>query len=219
MRTAEIVESYFEYRASVLPPMFAAWTLPNALVEALYPVLKQWQVGLGDISWNKETTSFQDLQLTINVTKLRALLKIGLESVSCVALNPDWSEAVVLVGMFQTALGTIFKAAKTEISSHEDVLSMHITPGPKSFKSTLSTFVNEKVLGAAQMFGVSVYHEDSSIVLDKSVKYDEALFVRIYRKLPLGLDFMGAAKYLYDDEVRVLKLIGMDELIEVEPES
>lgn len=219
MATAEIVESYFEYKAIVSNPMFSAWTLPNALVEALFPALRTWNVGLGDISWNKESTSFQDLQVTFNVTQLRAILRVGLDSIGCVAVNPDWSEAAVLVDLFQTAIGMVCRTGKTDIASHEDVLAMHVKPGDKNFRDIMAALINENLLGSAQMYGASVYREDSSVILDKSVKYEGGLFVRLHRKLPVGTDFMQVAKTLYEDEVRTLRLLGLEELIEGAPSS
>ena len=75
----DIAESYFEYRASLSFPIFKAWTPPNALIVGLFPALKRWKVGLGDISWNRDSNSLQDLQLAFNVTDVRAIIEIGLD--------------------------------------------------------------------------------------------------------------------------------------------
>jgi hypothetical protein len=219
MAAAEIVESYFEYNAKVSNPMFAAWTLPNALVAALFPILKAWDVEPGDISWNKESASFQDLQVTFNVSRLRAIIKVGIESIVCIGVNPDWSEAPALVDLFQVAIGAVCKTGHTEIASHEDALAMHVTPGDKNFREIMAKLVSQNLLGSAQMYGASVYREDSSLVLDKSVRYKDALFVRLHRTLPIGIDFMQVAKILFDDEVRTLRLLGLETLIEELPGS
>ena len=213
----DIAESYFEYKASLSFPMFKAWTPPNALIEGLFPALKKWKVGLSDISWNRNSGSLQDLQLTFNVTDLRAIIKIGLDSLSCVAVNPDWSEAASLVELFSNALEVVCKVGKTDVSVHENSLAMHVRGGDKTLDAITAGFVNEKALGPAQMYGVSIYQQDFSLVLDKSARYENAVFVRIYRKLAVGIDFVQVAKTLYEDEVKALALLGLRELIEEAP--
>ena len=212
--TAVIAESYFEYKASLSAPMFKAWTLPNTLVADLFPALKQWDVGLSDISCNKESNSLQDLQLTFNVLRLGATIKVGLDSISCVAVNPDWSQAPALVELYGTAIQVACKTGATSIASHECALAMHVRSGDNGFKETMANLVNGSALGPAQMYGLSIYQNDSSMVLDRSVRYENGLFVRLYRKLSLGVDLVQVAKMLYDDEVKALTMLGLPELLE-----
>jgi hypothetical protein len=208
---ADIPESYFEYKATFTEPIFFAWTLPNQVVVHVMPMLKDWGVELSDVSWNKDSNSFGDLQLTFNVRKLRAALRVSLETLTCIAMNPDWSEAPVLVELFERAVSVV-RGLGITFRAHEHVLAMHVRQGDRDFKARIATLVNEQLLGPGEMYGVSVYREDgSSMAIDKSVRYEKAVFIRIYRTLPVGIPFVGIAKSLYDDEVAVLRLLGFDD--------
>src|SRR5712692_10237188 len=119
MEIAEIPESYLEYNAQFKRPMFSAWTLPNGFVTALYPLLKPLNVSLGDIVWNRETSSFKDLQVTFSINRLNAAVKIGVETATFIASNPDWSEAPALVELFESVMKTIKQAGDSEVSSQD----------------------------------------------------------------------------------------------------
>jgi len=212
--TADIPESYFEYRAEFTVPMFGVWTLPNPLVSSLFLALKGWGIGLGDITWNKEPSSYNDFQITINVLKLNAQIKFGLDSTTFIATNPDWSGAKELMELFKAAMDVIQKAATAGISSQDVALAMHVRTGEKSSKQTMSAFVNADLLGPAQMYGISVYKEDSWFVVDKSVRYPDCFFVRLQRRHGASASFDDIARRLYEDELKVLQMLGLGNLLE-----
>jgi hypothetical protein len=208
-----IPESYFEYRADFSEPMFELWTLPNPLVRMLYLALKRWNVGLSDIGWNKETKNYKDLLITFNVASVNATMRVGLDTVTFNAVNPDWSNAPALLELFEEAIDSIKKIGKVEIVLQEVFLALHICAGQKAFGNTMAGLVNSNLLGPAEMYGVSAYREDSSVVMDKSVRYEGGVFVRLQRKFPASASFPDVAMAIYEDETNVLKLLGVPELI------
>ncbi len=211
---ADIPESYFEYRAEFAAPMFEVWTVPHPLVSSLSAALRKWGVGLGDIAWNKDPSTYKDLQITFNVSKMNALIKLNLDAATFTALNPDWSEAPALIELFETAMGNIQQTTKREVASQEIALAMHVKPGEKPFRDLMSPLVNTDVLGPAQMYGISVYQNDSSFVIDKSLRYQDSVFIRLYRRLGSSTSFSDIAKILHQDESRALGLLGLEELLQ-----
>lgn len=191
--------------------MFEVWTVPNPLVSSLFSALRKWDVGLGDITWNKDASTYKDFQVTFNVSKMNALIKFSMDAATFIALNPDWSEAQALIELFETAMHSIRQTAKGEISSQEIALAMHVKPGAKTFRELMAVLVNTGVLGPAQMYGISVYQDDSSLVIDKSVRYQDSVFVRLQRRLGPSTSFSEIAKILYRDESRALELLGLEE--------
>jgi len=209
-----IPESYFEYRADFSEPIFEVWTVPNPLVYSLFSTLKRWNVGLGDVAWNKDPSSYKDVQLTFNVPKMNAIVRVGLDAATFIAVNPDWSKAPALVELFEAAMSGIQQTARVEVASQEIALGMHVTPGERKFGDAMAKLVNTELLGSAQTYGISAYREDSSLVIDKSVKYEGGIFVRLHRKFPATTAFTEVAMALYKDEVKALELLGVQELIQ-----
>lgn len=211
---ADIPESYLEYRADFTAPMFEVWTIPNPLVSALFSTLRKWHVGLGDISWNKDPSTYKDFQVTFNVPKMNALIRLNMDAATFIAMNPAWSEESGLIELFETAMNTIRKATNGDLASQEIALAMHVKPGEKRFKDLMSGLVNSDILGSAEMYGISVYKSDSSLVIDKSVKYPESVFVRVQRQFASPTSFGEIAKVLYQDEMKALGFLGLEELLE-----
>lgn len=213
MQIAEIPESYLEYNAQFSAPMFQAWAAPSAIVNELYSGLRHLNVTVGDISWNRDTASLKDLQLTFNIRKLNAIVKFGVETATFIAMNPDWSEAPALVEMFNLVMGKIKEAGVSEVSSQGIALALHVKPGKVPFVDSMERLVNTGMLGKAQMYGISVYNENVSFVIDKSQRYADSVFIRIDRQFGPSESFKEMAESLYADESRVLALLGLQELL------
>ena len=212
--SADIPESYFEHKAEFAEPMFETWTVPNPLAQSLYLALQRWKITLGDISWNKDPNNYGDFNLAFNVRSLNAVIRVGLDWATFIAVNPDWPQAPALVELFEAAMNNIRQTAGAEIARQEMWLAMHVTPGPNKFGDAMSRLVKTDLLGAANMYGVSVYREDSSLVIDKSLRYEGGVFVRLSRKFPAVTSFSEIATTLYEDELNALNFLGLRELIE-----
>ena len=210
---ADIPESHFEYVAQFDRPMFGAWTVPNKCIEALYPKLQSYDVGLGDITWNRQSSSAKELQFIVNVTKLRATLRLGLDSVIFSVSNPDWSEAPALTELFGQSLATIREAGSVNVTSQEVALVMHVRAGKVPFSEVMASLVDSGRLGKAQMYGIVAYNEGHTFLLDKSVRYPDSLFIRLHRVFPPSVDFGNMAVALYEDESRALGIFGLEELM------
>ena len=78
------------------------------------------------------------------------------------------------------------------MGTQELALAMHVMPGDRHFGDTMQNLVNTNVIGRATMYGISVYQEDSSLVLDKSQKENVRNSVES-RRLSVFLDYAAAA--------------------------
>ena len=208
-----IADSYFEYKADFLTPIFDAWAVPNLLARSLFPQLRRWGITLADVTWTKEPSNYKEIQLTITVLQMNATVHLGLDSATFIAYNPDWSRAPALVELFETAMANIRKVTDAQIASQEAALAFHVVPGEENFGLLMTNLVNADVLGTARMYGISLYREDSSLVMDKSLRYDGAVFIRLNRTFSASASFSEIAAMLYKDEVRALGFLGLQSLI------
>lgn len=208
-----IPEAYFEYKATFSNPVFEMWANPSLLLSSLYSNLKRWNVSLSDVSWKKDAVNYQEVQVSFNVRTMNAEIRVGLDSATFIAVNPDWSKAGTFVELFQSALRSIQQDGRIQIASQVMALAFHITTGESNFKEAMGRLVNSSLIGPAEAYGISAYRDDSSLVMDKSVRYEGGIFVRIQRNFAPTVAFADLAMSVYEDEVKALTLLGVPELI------
>ncbi len=209
-----VLESYFENRVQFSEPIFGSWgSLENPLAGKLYFSLRKWGVTLEDISWNQQTKNLNELQLTVTVPKMDVLIHVGLAGATFISMNPDWSREVDLGELFETAKETILQESSQALEDQEFVLAMHIAIPGKGLREKMARLVNTQILGSARMFGISLYDEGRSLIIDRSAKYPDALFVRLDRKIEGDKTFSELAKVVYHDEWSALGLLGIQDLM------
>lgn len=208
---ANIPESYFEYRGDFQNPLFGWWQQPNHVIEALYQTLKPWNVNLGNAFWEKDAKTVREAQIGFNVEKLSAVIKVGMETATFSSVNPDWEGAEQLISLFDLVMSTIKTAGKAEISAQEALLAMHVRQGNRSVKEVMEGLVSAEKLGPGQMYGVSVYGDETTLLLDKSQKYTDAVFIRVSRKFSAVAGFDAIAEAIYADEMKALAYFGLGE--------
>jgi hypothetical protein len=208
---ANIPESYFEYRADFKIPLFDWWRQPNQVIEALYQTLKPWNVNLGNAFWEKDPKTIREAQIGFSVERLSAVIKVGIETAVFSSVNPDWEGAEQLISLFDLAMSTIRTAGKAEIATQEALLAMHVRQGSRSLREVMEGLVSAAKLGPGRMYGVSVYGDETTLLLDKSQKYTDAVFIRVSRKFSASAGFDAIAEAIYSDEMRALGYFGLGE--------
>ena len=209
MTTANIPESYVEHRQTFASPWISQWTIPNPFIELLLPVLRGYGVELTDVAFNKEAKNVGETYLNIGIRKLNAAIKIGLDHLTFVAANPDWSMAPQFVELFDGISSRVWRHVAAPPASQQITLALHVSLGDASPQEVTSRLINRDVLGDAGFYGISVHRDDCSLVIDKSLRYDAAAFIRVQRTFSGPTAFSDIALQLYDDEKRALELLGI----------
>jgi hypothetical protein len=134
-----------------------------------------------------------------------------METATFSSADPDWESAEQLLSLFDLVMGTIKGAGKAEIAAQEALLAMHVRQGKRSLREAMIGLVNAKELGLGQMYGVSVYGDETALLLDKSQRYSDAVFIRVTRKFPPDTGFDAIAEAIYADEMKALGYFGLGE--------
>jgi hypothetical protein len=204
-----IPESFLECRQSYASVWVDRWTATNPFIRLLFPLLRNSGVELTDFRLNKDTTNLGDTYLQIAVRKLNAAIRIGLDSVTYLAGNPDWSMAPHLVDLFDRVSAGIQKFVGEIPTSQQMTFAFHVTSGEVNLHEKTAQLVNQAALGEATFYGLSLYHEHGSTVIDKSLRYESAAFIRLQRRFGGTLTFAEIAPQIYEDEVKTLELLGI----------
>ncbi len=210
---AEIQAAFFEYRANFNEPIFAYWfeRRHGEIVNALHKALAPWHVGLENVTWNQTPKNAGELQLTVGVPSLFSTIQVGLGGVTITVFNPDWSRAPELLSLLQTGLDAIKRSTAQNLQAQLTTLGFHVKPIGKPFKDIVGQFVNVKALGAADalMYGVSVYSNDCSFVIDSSGVIAGGAFIKLIRSFAPEARFEEMSKALRTDEEAVLRRLGL----------
>jgi hypothetical protein len=205
-------ESFFEHRQSFSDGWIERWTIPNPFLVALASPLRTMGAELSDFSFNKEATNIAENYLNIALRKFNAGVRIGLDSVTFMASNPDWELAPKLIGLFDEISDLIHRVVEVSPKYQEAILAFHVTAGKLDFGVSTASLVNKKKIGEGLFYGVSVYGGDRSLVIDKSARYEGGAFVRVQRKFAGEIPLAKVAEALYNEEVTALRLLGIADI-------
>ncbi|RPJ55416.1 MAG: hypothetical protein EHM23_26275 [Acidobacteria bacterium] len=210
---ADIERSFFEYRANFKQPITSLWQEVHRgeIISALYKAMSPWGIDLDNITWNQAAKSLSEVQLSVTVPSFFAGIQIGVGWLTMSVANPDWTRAPQIISLFQTAVDTVKDVAAQELQSQQTALGFHVRPSKKPFREIVGRFVNLKMLQSedARMFGVSVYYDDFSFVVDSSALVRDGVFVKLSRMFADTTRFEEMANRIYKDEETVLNLLGL----------
>ncbi len=210
---ADIQQGSFEYRANFEEPV-TAFLQPERhgeLIKAVCKALSPWNVPLENVSWNSAAKNIAEIQWSFSAPSLLANIQIGIRGVTMTAFNFAWSNAKALVAFFQAGVDAIKGSAQEDFQAQLVTLAFHVQPGPRAFKEVLAQFVNTKALAAddANMYGVSVYRNEYSFVIDSSVLIPGGAFVKLIRTFGADNRLEEMAAVIYKDEETVLRQLGL----------
>jgi hypothetical protein len=204
-----IPESLFEHKQVFASPWLDQWVIPNPFISVLFETLRRDGVGLADFSFNKEPANFAETYLNVSIRKLNAAVRIGLDAVTYIAANPDWEMVPQLLEIFERVSERIRGVVGGHVESQEATLAFHVTPGPGDFQKSTASLLNPDIAGKALFSGISLHRSDGVLIIDKSLRYDRAAFVRLQCRFPAETQFSEVASRLHEDEISALRLLGV----------
>jgi hypothetical protein len=150
--------------------------------------------------------------LNVEIRRLQLAVRIGMDRVVFIAANPVWNRAPEIVGVFEKISERLQELLKLVPTEQRATLGFHVTSGDVDFRKTTSLLVNTDLLGKALFHGISLHRGDSVLIIEKSIKYESAAFVRLQRTFAGSSPFSDIVRKLYDDEIEALRLIGIPEV-------
>jgi hypothetical protein len=206
---ARIPESFFEHRQMFAEPWIDRWIIPNPFISALLSPLRNVGVELADFSFNKDASNVAETYLNISIRKLKAGIRVGLDTLTFIVANPVWEKAPELASVFDRMSTAAHDVIGSTPLRQEAMLAFHVTPGVADFGKATSALVDLSRVGESLFYGVSLHRSDGTLAIDKSLKYEGAAFVRLQRQFGGDASFSEVALRLYEDEVSALRLLGI----------
>jgi len=208
-RQAGIPESFFELRQTFAEPCVEHWKIPSPFILPLHRELRTLGVEINDFSFNKDAANVGDLHLNVTIRKMNAAVRIGLDTVTYIAANPSWDKATELVTLFDKLSELLSRLIGSIPASQKSTLALHVSPGSADFEVKTRQLIASD-LGSGSIFcGISVHRPDSALIIDKSLKYDGAAFIRLERIFGGDTAIAEIAAATYEDELKALRLLGI----------
>lgn len=206
----EIPQGFFEYKGTFAAPVFDAWFNRHGLLKEMYEVLKPWGIDLERVSGTENAKNLKEAQIIFALANPPVLVNVGMGGITMAIGNADWSDAPVLVDLFQTVLDNAARLFEGNVATHHTVLGLHLKPGIRPFRQILNQFVNAKALGNedASSFGIALYGDEYSLLLDNSGAVANGLFIKITRAFAAETKFQDMASKLWNDEESLLRRLG-----------
>ena len=136
-------------------------------------------------------------------------MRVGLDTLTFIVANPVWEKATELASVFDRMSVAAHEVVGSMPARQEAILAFHVTPGTADFAKATSALVDVSTVGKSLFYGISLHRSDGTLVIDKSLKYEGAAFVRLQRQFSGDASFSEVALRLYEDEVSALRLLGI----------
>ncbi|MBI2816213.1 MAG: hypothetical protein HYX72_04675 [Acidobacteria bacterium] len=214
---AEVSYALLEYTATFEKPIIEAAAVPAVLVSAVLDALERWGYTYEGVELKTQTEKLTDYSIVFRRSKPATPpqnLVLSLDRLVLTAENPEWTEAADIAAEIAAALDAIRNAGRTDIQSQQVTIGMHIQVGAGARKDVttplLSPLAFELLDGDVKFPGIILIREKSTIVIDASVAFANALFVRISRQHAPELPPERLAEVLRNDEEQLFKILNLE---------
>ncbi len=211
---ADVPLSFFEYRAIHQEPIFDLQGFSSEVLRSVFGAFRSFNVSLENVSYKQNPLNFGEVGTTFVLFGGKLAFTVGLGSTVMAVHNPNWSELGLITSVAKAGMAAVLSGGSVRLERQRATLGIHLKPASGSMKDLVSTLAQPTVtdfIGSdVRGYGISVYREDSVWVVDASVSYPDALFVRIDRILAPNVPFEEIASKLMNDELRLLELLRLE---------
>ena len=204
--------SYAEYSATYVDPAFENWDFQK-IAPALFRGLSSWGVKLKDIRVNEPSTGAADQNVKVELFNGNVIVEVGIGKTRLMATNPNWKHRETLHGVGEEVLEIVHTVLKAELERQIATIGFHFAISGKSSREVTEMFLNpnQELINepGARSFGVSVYRDDGDVVLDTSMMYEDALFMKITRSFAGDSSLQEIEETMYGEEMRYLGMLGL----------
>jgi hypothetical protein len=213
----EIPYSLVEYTAKFEKPIVNVWDQRAAIIANVLSALQPWGFTLEgvEIKTRSEKLSEHGVVFRRTIPQTPAMsLALTFGTIFISAANLDWTEADDFVSAMMTGISAIRESFDPTISSQQVALGMHIQLKAGSVKDVttplLSASAAKLMDGGIKTAGIILMREKSSILIDASAAYANALFVRIIREHSADALLPEMAERLRQDEEQLFDVLSFE---------
>lgn len=216
----EIPHALFEYTAKFEDPVLRTWKKCNEMIASVLVALKPWGFALDGVEAKWQSQKLHEHTVVFRRTNPPDLpnqarsFSVGLGAISVSAANIDWTEAGDFISAMSKAMSAVSESLEPKISSQHVVLSMHVQMKGRAVKDATVSLLSEDAMrlvdGELKGAAVVLTRDKSSVVVDTSLAYANALFVRISREHSGAVTLTAIAEALRKDEENLFEVLDLE---------
>lgn len=216
----EIPYGLLEYTAKFDEPIVEAWEGRGKIVAAVLTALKPWGFALDGVELKMHGEKLGEHGIIFRRTNPPSppnparSIAVTLGTIFISAANVDWTEADDLIAAMSAGMAAIRDSARPRIGSQHVALGMHIQLKSSSVKDVTTPLLSRPATGLLdgeiKTAGISLSRDKSSIVIDASAVYANALFVRLFRQHSGEASLPQIAEILRKDEEDLFEVLGLE---------
>src|SRR5208337_2761910 len=217
---AEILFSHLEYTSIFKRPILETMSPPAKLIAAVLGALEPAGYKLDGVEANLQVRKLDEISYVFRRTTPGVpprSLTLGLGKVVVTADNLNWTEADQFISVHGAALDVIREVGGAETQSQQLDVANHVQIKERSRKDVTAPLVTPSALrpldGEADFSGVILLREKALVVIDASIVFANALFVRVVRTYPPEAPLAELAETLRKDEERIFDVLGLEGIL------
>jgi hypothetical protein len=214
---AEIPFSIVEYTAVFKKPILEAWTVPALIIAAALNALEPYGFTLDGVEVKTHTEKLNEYAIVFRRRPANITLTLGLGKLTITAENLDWTEADQFIAAAKAGAGALVEKTKADVGFQNLALFIHIQiktkPRQEITAPLLSPLALKLMDGELKFPGIILQRDKAMMVVDASVVYANALFVKITREHAANVAFEEMAKTLHTDEEQLFDALGLDGIL------
>lgn len=211
---AEIPYSMLEYTAVLGKPILDAWAVPVRLVTVILNALEPFGFKPDGVELKTRAEKLTENAIVFRRSPPGVTFTVGIEKLVIAAENLDWSDADQFMKGARAGLEAVLQEGNVEIGWQHLVLAIHIQLKTRPRQEVTAPLLSAETLklldGELKMPGVILQREKCSVVIDGSLAFANALFVRINREHAPSTAFGQMAEVLRNDERQLFDLLGLE---------
>lgn len=210
----EIPYSLVEYTAVFKKPILGAWTIPANFVAAILDALAPFGFTMDGVEVKIHTEKLSDYAFVFRRTPPGVTFTLGVGKLVITAENLDWTNAEQFILGARAGIDVVLRETKAEFKSQQLTVALHIQLKDRPRQEVTAPLLSPAALklmdGEIKLPGIILIRDKATLIVDGSVPYANALFVRIIREHAgdAGLEQMSAA--LRADEEQLFGALGLE---------
>jgi hypothetical protein len=216
---AEIPRSFLEYTLTFERPILEKWDHRAVVSADVLATLKPWGFNLDGVEV-KTPEKLDDHAIIFRRTSPANppfSIALFLGKIFIVAENLDWSGAESFITTVTAGVDVIRKTTGCTVRSQHIGLGMHIQLKNRSLKDVTAPLVSAAALalldGDIVFSGVIINRATSNIIIESSIQYANALWVRMFREHPGTTTLPEVAATLRKDEEGLFTVLALEGIL------
>lgn len=217
---AEIPQSAIEYTLAFEAPVIQLGdTRAVTIMEAL-EALKPWGFSLDGLETKLRSDKASEHAIIFRRTRPArhaTSLNLFYDKIQVLAENLDWEGAEDLISMVTAGIDSVRRTANPIIKAQHIVAGVHIQLKDRQVVDVVRPLLSPQALrladGELKFPGVIVTGQQSNVIIEASVLYANALWVRLFRDHSGSAALPEIAAALRSDETRLFEVLGLEGIL------